>query len=248
VKPHLIRYWEFPKIEDLQHFNKQIKTICDLYHQAFVLYENGTYLVSTDEKCGIQALNRTMRTLLKPGQVERQEFEYQRQGTQSLIANFMVATGEIINPSIGKTRTEKDFVKHIENTITTNKQAKWIFIVDQLNIHKSESLVKFVAKHCQINDDLGIKGKSGILKSMETRAEFLQDQSHNIRFVYTPKHASWMNQIELWFSILVRRLLKRANFHSVDELKEKILNFIEFFNITMAKPFKWTYEGKPLTV
>ncbi len=249
LKPHLFRYWENPKIEDEQVFNKQIKVVCDLYHKALLLYENGTYLVSTDEKCGMQALERKHPTLpMRPGLVERQEFEYKRHGTQTLIANFMVATGEIIKPSIGKTRTEKDFVKHIQNTVLINPDAKWIFIADQLNIHKSESLVKFVAKHDKIKTDLGVKGKSGILKSMNSRAEFLSDQNHNIRFVYTPKHASWMNQIELWFSILVRRLLKRASFKSIDELKQKILKFIEYFNQTMAKPFKWTYKGKPLTV
>ena len=77
---------------------------------------------------------------------------------------------------------------------------------------------------------------------------FLQDVSHRIRFVYTPKHTSWLNQIELWFSILVRRLLKQGSFSSVYELKERILAFIEYFNCTMAKPFKWTYKGCPLQI
>lgn len=205
--------------------------------------------MSTDEKTGIQALEREHPTLpMKPGLVERREFEYIRHGTQALIANFEVATGKLVSPSIGATRTEADFLAHISRTISIDPDGEWIFIVDQLNTHKSESLVRLVAKRCGIEVDLGVKGKSGILKSMQSRAAFLQDTSLRIRFVYTPKHASWLNQIEIWFSILVRRILKRGNFTSIAKLRERILAFIDYFNQTMAKPFKWTYAGRPLSV
>jgi hypothetical protein len=223
--------------------------VCELYAATPELHQQGVHIMSTDEKTGIQALEREHATLpMKPGLVERREFEYIRHGTQALIANFEVATGKLVSPSIDATRTEADFLAHIARTISIDPDGEWIFIVDQLNTHKSESLVRMVAERCGIDIDLGVKGKSGILKSMPSRAAFLQDPSHRIRFVYTPKHTSWLNQIELWFSILVRRVLKRANFTSVDHLRDRILAFIDYFNQTLAKPFKWTYAGRPLTV
>jgi DDE superfamily endonuclease len=222
--------------------------VCTLYHQAQTLQAQGIHVVSTDEKTGIQALERAHPTRpMMPGLVERPEYEYIRHGTQTLIGNFVIATGQLLTPSVGPTRTEEDFAAHIKRTIETAPDAGWIFIVDRLNIHQSEALVHLVATHCGMADELGVKGTSGVLQSMATRAAFLQDPQHRIRFVYTPKHTSWLNQIELWFSILVRRLLKRASFSSVAELHERILAFIDYFNRTMAKPFKWTYAGRPLT-
>jgi transposase len=183
---------------------------------------------------------------MRSGSGEQIEFQYIRHGTQCLIANFHVATGQIISPSVGPTRTEEDFAAHIERIVNTNPERDWIFITDQLNTHKSESLVRLVARLCALEEDLGVKGKSGVLKSMNTRGDFLADSSHRIRFIYTPKHTSWLNQVEIWFSILVRRLLKRASFKSTEDLRDRILAFINYFNRTMAKPFKWTYAGRPL--
>jgi transposase len=186
---------------------------------------------------------------MKLGLVERREFEYIRHGTQTLIANFEVATGKLLSPSVGATRTETDFASHIEQTITSDPDASWVFIVDQLNTHQSEALVLLVNKHCHLKLEeatLGVKGESGILQSMASRKVFLSNSEHRIRFVYTPKHASWLNQIEIWFSILVRRLLKRSSFSSTDELRQRILDFVAYFNKAMAKPFKWTYAGRPL--
>jgi len=248
LQPHLSRYWlNNGRDEAPELFDQQVATVCDLYAAAATLHEQGVHVMSSDEKTGIQALERKHPDKpMQPGRLALLEHEYIRRGTQALIANLEIATGACVAPSIGDTRTEADFLAHIEQTVALDPAGTWIFIVDQLNTHKSESLVRFVARQCGIETDLGSKGKHGILHSQATRAAFLQAQSHRIRFVYTPKHTSWLNQIEIWFSILVRRLLKRGNFSSVKELRERILAFIDYFNKTMAKPFKWTYAGRPL--
>jgi len=168
-------------------------------------------VVSTDEKTGIQALERLYPDIaMGPGRVQKREFEYVRHGTLCLIANLEVWCGCIIAPSIGPTRTEEDFVRHVEQTVNTDPLAGWVFICDNLNTHQSEALVLYVAAACGITDELGQKEKSGVLKSQASRAEFLSDPSHRVRFAYTPKHSPWLNQIEIWFSVLVRKLLKRS--------------------------------------
>jgi hypothetical protein len=159
--------------------------------------------------------------------------------------NFEVATGQVVMPSLGPTRTEADFVAHVARTIATDPEAVWVFVSDQLNTHQSESLVRLVADRCGISDDLGVKGESGVLQSMASRAAFLREKTHRIQFVYVRKHTSWLNQVEIWLSILVRRVIKRGNFTSVDDLRTRILTFIDYFNRT-AKPFRWTYTGRPL--
>jgi hypothetical protein len=238
------------KVDDPEQFQREVQTVCTCYLEAPGRFdEDGVHTVSVDEMTGIQALERIAATQpMQPGRVERIEFEYKRHGTQCLIGNFHVVTGEVLSPTIGATRTEEDFRAHIARTVATDAQAGWVFVADNLNTHCSEALVRYVAEACGLDIDLGKKGRRGILRSMASRKAFLSDPSHRIRFVYVPKHTSWLNQIECWFSILVRRVIKRGNFKSIEDLREKILAFIEYFNRTLAKPFKWTFTGRPLNL
>jgi DDE superfamily endonuclease len=220
-----------------------------VYREAPCLAKQGECTVSTDELTGVQALERKHPGLpLAPGHVQRREFEYTRHGTRAFILSRDVVTGKLLAPHAGPTRTEEDFLAHVQAVVATDPKAtRWHFVCDNLNIHQSESLVRFVAQISGIEQDLGKKGEYGILALMSRRAVFLSDPTHKVVFHYTPNHSSWMNQIEIWLSILVRKLLTRGSFKSVDDLQAKVLAFIDYYNRT-AKPFKWTYQGKALTV
>lgn len=182
-----------------------------------------------------------------PGQEAKIEFEYIRHGTTNLIGFFEVATRRIFPPYLNETRGEADFCEAVSQVAETAPEKNWIFVCDGLNTHKLETLVKYVAEACGIEVDLGQKGTSGILKSLQSRENFLHDPSHRTRFVYTPKHCSWMNQIEIWSGIINRKLLKWKSYTSIEEMKESIRRFFEQYNL-IAHAFRWTYTGVPLTV
>jgi transposase len=232
-------------------FQAAVSQICDIYLSAGELAEKGICVYSTDEKMGIQAKEHAHpKQVMKPGQPERIDPEYIRHGTSGIIASRNVVNGEIVMPMIQPSRTEDDFAAHIESVVSLSPESRHIFITDNLNTHMSESLVRLVARFEGIDEtSLGAKRKCGILKDMQSRAEFLTDNSHRVIFVYTPKHCSWLNQIECWFSIITRRLLnKRASFKSIEELEEKIKSFIDYYNQYLKKPFQWNFKGKLLRI
>jgi hypothetical protein len=226
----------------------KIAAVCALYQQAPALAAAGDVVLSTDELTGVQALERKHPGLpLLPGHVERREFEYIRHGTLTAILNRDVVTGQILAPTLGPTRTEEDFCAHVARTVAGDLGVgRWHFVVDNLNIHCSASLVRYVAAVSGVTEDLGVKEKRGILQSCASRAAFLADATHKVVFHTTPKHSSWLNQIEIWLGILGRKLLRRGNFRSVGDLEEQLRAFITYYNETMAKPFAWTYRGKAL--
>ena len=248
LQPHRSRYWLNTTEKDPERFQAQVQIVCACYHDAPHLYfHHDTHTISVDEMTGIQALERIATTLaMKPGQRELREFEYKRNGTLTLTGNFHIVTGELIAPTLSPTRTEPEFATHIEQTIHLDPEARYVFVLDNLNTHCSVTLVELVARLCGIEDDLGKKGMRGVLKSMKSRQEFLSEQSHRIRFVYTPKHSSWLNQIEIVFGVIMRKVVRRGSFPSVEDLRTKLLAFIDYFNQVFAKPFKWTYTGRPL--
>lgn len=226
-----------------------MKKVCQTYLDAEKNARNGIHTVSTDEKTGMQALERTVPDKpMEPGKPERREYNYERHGTSCLFGKKEVSSGEINAPKLHPRRTEEDFADNVDAVVATDPEADWIFVSDNLNTHLSATLVYLIALLCNIPfESLGEKGKSGILKNKENRKRFLEDESHRIRFAVfqkyrTPKHCSWLNQIENWFSGLSRRVLNRGSFTSVEVLNAKILNYIDFYNAT-ATPVNWTFDG-----
>jgi len=248
LQPHTSRYWLNTTETEPARFEAQVKTVCDTYRAASEQERtNQTHTVCVDEMTGLQALERIAPDkAMIAGKWQRIEFEDERHGTLCLIGNFVVTTGELLRVTIGPTRTETDFASHIEPTVATDPEGLWVFVVDNLNIHCSESLVKLVAEACEVSPDLGKKGKRGVLKSVASRHAFLSESSHRIRFVDLPKPSSWLNQIEVVFGVIMRKVIRRGSFTSVEDLRTKLLNFIADFNRVFAKPFRWTYTGRPL--
>ncbi len=249
LQPHRCDYWLFPKIEDWEEFRERVKLICDLIEKSTNGEETSLKLLSVDEKTGIQALSRHQDHAPDgQGRTLRQESEYIRGGTTGFIGATDVSIGEITNYVISPTRTENDYCQFI--TQTTNmvfadeKTEKIVILADQLNTHMSESLVRWVVAYCSIiGIELGKKGKDGILKNKQSRKQFLEDPSHKVRFIFTPKHCSWLNPIENWFAKLQTQLLNKGNFQSIEILKQKIQRYIEYYNKYVAKPINWHFEG-----
>lgn len=231
----------------MEEFRERVQKLCNTYLKGQDLQEGGTNLVSVDEKTGIQALERKHEDILaNKGKTALREYEYIRHGTLSLIASRNISRGTITSNMIRETRNEEDFLEFVQMTVATDPQKKWVIVLDQLNTHMSASLVEWIAKQIGYNEDLGEKDRKGILKSIKSRKAFLEDESHRIRFLFTPKHCSWMNQIELWFNQLQSHVITKGNFTSKDDLQRKLTEYIEYYNNCLAKPYNWKYDGQKI--
>lgn len=248
LQPHRSQYWCNTTEKDPELFQMQVEAVCQTYLDAPELFHQcNTHTVCVDEMTGLQANERRAPTKLpKPGQTAKEEHQYTRHGAVCVTGNWHVVRGQLLATTVSETRDNQDFAQHIEQTIARDPTAGWIFIVDNLNTHCGEPLVRLIADQLGIDQaTLGAPKKEGVLESMASRRAFLSDLTHRIRFVYLPKHSSWLNQIEIIFGIINRRVMRRGSFISKLDLIEKLQRFIDYFNATIARPMTWTYTGRP---
>lgn len=248
LQPHASKYWCNTTEKDPELFAQQVEVVCQTYLNAPAAYNQyNTHTVCVDEMTSLQANQRRAETKRPlPGKIAKEEFQYTRHGTVCVTGNWHVVQGQLLCPTIEETRNNEDFAKHIERTIATDPEAGWVFVVDNLNTHSGEPLVRMIARQLKINETtLGVAKQRGILKTMASRREFLSDLSHRIRFVYLPKHSSWLNQIEIIFGVINRRVMRGGNFTSRADLIAKLRRFVAYFNETIGQPMNWTYTGRP---
>jgi len=239
LKPHKSVYWLNSHDPD---FDPKAKDICRLYLDApRLLLEEGRLVLSSDEKTSMQILGRPHPTQpAQPGQPEKREADYERHGTRVLMTTFCVPTGKVVW-NLGQTRTSIDWaghLKHVYRQLPDMRQYHWV--VDNLNTHWSLGVCLLVAMWC------GIKVSAKDLKTGAQRREFLSHPDHEHVFHFTPIHGSWLNQVELFFSVLVRKFLKRGDFDSAAEFEERIERWLRWYNREHAHPYRWTYTGEPL--
>ena len=248
LQPHKSQYWCNTTEKDPELFQQQVQAVCQTYLEAGERHrQSGTHTVCVDEMTSLQANERCDKTKLPlPGQTAKEEFNYIRHGTVCVTANWDVVAGQLLAPTLSETRDNHDFANHIEQMIATDPTANWVIVLDNLNTHCSERLVRLIASQLNIDQStLGVVEKYGNLKDMQTRRAFLSDLTHRIRFVYLPKHSSWLNQIEIIFGVISRRVMRHGNFTSKDDLIDKLKRFMVYFNETIARPMNWTYTGRP---
>ncbi|MFO1044908.1 MAG: transposase [Planctomycetaceae bacterium] len=248
LQPHKSQYWCNTTEKDRERFQQQVQAVCQTYLEATERYRRSrTHTVCVDEMTSLQANERCDKTKpALPGKIAKEEFNYLRHGTVCMTANWDVVTGQLLAPTLSDTRDNHDFAKHIEQMIATDPSGNWVIVLDNLNTHCSEQLVRLIASQLGIDQStLGVVKKYGSLKDMQTRRTFLSDPTHRIRFVYLPKHSSWLNQIEIIFGVISRRVLRHGNFTSKDDLIDKLKRFMVYFNETSARTMNWTYTGRP---
>jgi DDE superfamily endonuclease len=237
LQPHRCRYWLQRHDPDCE---AKALDVCQLYRDAFGLLAQGELVVSVDEKTSIQALERLYETRpARPGLIERREFEYLRHGTRCLIGSLVVPTGQVIG-SVTARRGRWDFVRHIRDVVEMFPHVKrFHWVMDNLNTHWTFELCRYLAV------DAGCWEKGLRLRTGKERRAYLTAGCSRHVIHFTPKHGSWLNQIEIWFGVLQRRVLRRGNFTSVEDLARKILEYIAYYNAHHAHPYEWTYTGKP---
>src|SRR5829696_5761083 len=171
----------------------------------------------------------------QPGKPEKREFEYIRHGTRTLITSFAVPTGEVVW-DLGRTRTSEDFAHHFAHVaLHFRRFDQFDWVVDNLNTHWSMELCEYVAALSNVPFE------PRRLRTGKQRRAFLRDPTHKHVFHFTPKHGSWLNQVELWFSVLARRFLRRGDFRGPEDFERRLLRFLEEYNARHAHPYRWTY-------
>lgn len=236
IKPHRWHYWL--NSNDPQ-FEAKMQELVDLYLQALAMYQRGEILLCVDEKTSIQALERKHPTILgSTGSITKIEHEYIRHGTRCLTAGFEVATGQVLG-MLTPNRPAEVFAEFVRRVCDRYPQAPRLHLVlDNLSTHYHLLTCRLIAERCACDP--------GPLKTGAQRKQFLTDPSKRVVFHFTPPHASWLNQIEIWFSTLTRKVLRRGDFASLEDLEKKILAFIDYHDAHLARPYQWTYTGKPL--
>jgi transposase len=238
LKPHKSAYWLNSHDED---FDAKAHMICQLYAQAIEAYQQGRLVICCDEKTGMQVLERKAPTKpAQPGRRERREHEYIRHGTRVLINSLAVATGHIAW-TLGTTRKATDFVAHLQRAYQIlPHMARYDWVMDNLNTHWSLDVCRLVARWCKVPFE-----PAKLKKGVQRRA-FLSDPRHRHVFHFTPKHGSWLNQAELFFSVVHRRFLARGSFPSAKDFDRRLERFLKDYNLRHAHPYRWTYTGEPL--
>jgi transposase len=250
LKPHQSVYWLNSHDPD---FTSKAKNICQLYLNAPHAQEQGRIVLSCDEKTGMQILQRKYATIppcpalfdsngnvIRRGRPAKREFEYIRHGTRCLLTTFCVATGKVVW-DLGQTRTSADWaahLRHVREEFPAQRGYDWV--VDNLNTHWSLDICRLVGEWC------GVSVVEKELSNGAQRKAFLSNPEHAHVFHFTPIHGSWLNQVELFFSVLSRRLLRRGDFSGAQEFEERMERWLTDYNARHAHPYRWTYTGEPL--